>query len=613
MPTDYTHPVAGVPRTIRYAADIADLGDFRAWLTEPRRALAFDTETTGLDTFARDHRLRLCQFGDRRTAWVLPVELGPAWAEAARHALRTAPALVAHNAAYDLLQADRHLGVPLEETFPRTTDTYVLSHLIDPRAKSEGGVGHGLKALAAMYVDADAPDTTEGLTAVFRTLRATKATGWGLVPLDHPTFVTYAGLDVLLTAELLEVLAPFVESKGWGRLVAFERRLALLTARMERRGLLVDEHYLRGLKQHLTEEEATWTAAAAQYGVSSVNAPAQVSAALQGMGEKLTDKTATGNLSVGKEVLLPLADLDREWHRIGAREPNPLAEAVLRAKRAGKFRTSYAEAMLDGMDAAGRVHPRINPLRARTARMAISAPPFQQLPSGDWTIRRAIIADPGHLILAVDYAQVEMRVLAALAQERRMTAAVLAGTDLHDNTATLMYGPGFTKPQRRMAKNAGFGAVYGGGAVTLARQTGVELAVAKDARRLFDRAYPGIRRYGRHLQDRAARGDRAVTTPSGRRLPLDGDRLYAATNYVVQSTARDVLAQALLDLEDAGLADFLLLPVHDEVVAQAPAEDAADVAEAIRSVMAMDFFGVPLAAEAEVYGASWGHGYGAPS
>src|SRR5690606_39599845 len=83
-------------------------------------------------------------------------------------------------------------------------------------------------------------------------------------------------------------------------------------------------------------------------------------------------------------VLLPLADLDTQWHRIGAREPNPLADAVLRSKRAGKWATSYARAMLEMQDADGYIHPSINTMGARTARWAVSSPPLQQLPSSDW-------------------------------------------------------------------------------------------------------------------------------------------------------------------------------------------------------------------------------------
>jgi DNA polymerase-1 len=158
---------------------------------------------------------------------------------------------------------------------------------------------------------------------------------------------------------------------------------------------------------------------------------------------------------------------------------------------------------------------------------------------------------------------------------------------------------------------AGFAKVYGGGADVIARQTGVDLETARNATSRYDRAFPGIKQFGRRLQDTAEHGAMEVVTPSGRRLPLDADRLYAATNYVVQSTARDVMAQALLRLDDAGLADFLLLPIHDEVLAEAPVADAADIARDIAAAMEMDFMGVPLTTDAEVAPGSWGTLYGA--
>ena len=151
---------------------------------------------------------------------------------------------------------------------------------------------------------------------------------------------------------------------------------------------------------------------------------------------------------------------------------------------------------------------------------------------------------------------------------------------------------------------------YGGGAAALTPQTGAPLEAVKGASAEYDRVDPEIRRYSRRLQDRAQYGKREVVTASGRHLPLDRDRLYAALNYVIQSTARDVLAQAIVDLFDAGLGDHLRLPIHDEILAEAPAADAEEVAREIGRVMSVDFRGVPLTAGGEVTGRSWGHGYG---
>jgi DNA polymerase-1 len=225
-------------------------------------------------------------------------------------------------------------------------------------------------------------------------------------------------------------------------------------------------------------------------------------------------------------------------------------------------------------------------------------------------IRRSFIADEGQVMIAADYSQIEMRVLAALSQDEAMTEAILSGVDLHDYTAEKLFGPDFTKAQRKLAKGVGFGKVYGGGAETLSRQTGTGIGDVRRAIQAYDETFRGIKRYSQGLQESAQWGKREVVTRVGRHLPLDRDRVYAATNYVVQSTARDVLAQAVVDLYDKGLGDYLLLPIHDEILGQAPEAEAEEIVHEIKKVMERDFDGIPLLSDAEVYGRTWAHGYG---
>jgi DNA polymerase-1 len=203
-----------------------------------------------------------------------------------------------------------------------------------------------------------------------------------------------------------------------------------------------------------------------------------------------------------------------------------------------------------------------------------------------------------------------MRVSAALAGVKRMIKAIAAGEDLHSFTARLVEGDDFTPYHRKLYKGVGFGKVYGGGATTLARQTGAPLDGVKAAIAAYDRVYPEIKKYGRALQRQAQFGAREVVTVSGRHLPLDRDRLYSATNYMVQSTARDLLAQAIVNIHDAGMLDYVLLPVHDELIFQAPEAEAPDVAREIGRLMNSTFRGVPIESDPDVYGASWGAGYG---
>lgn len=605
----YRVPVAGRECEVRFPETPDDLADFERFLARGDRVLAVDTETTGLDLFARGHGLRLVQVGNDVEAWVLDVAR---FADAARAALLSDRTFVAHNATFDLLALDRHLGVPLEHLAARTLDTRILAHLLDPRTEAEGGHGLSLKPLTALFVDPAAIDPAAALTEVFRReYGATKATGWSVIDVDHPTFVTYAGLDVLYTSRLLKVLAPLVDDLGMGRLSEFEHVLQGYLAVLQRRGIRLDVAYTERLRDDLAQEAAEHRATAARYGVENVNSTRQVADALVAMGETLTETTSAGALKVDRAVLLALADLDLSWTRLDVRTPNPLADAVVRAKRAEKWGETYAQAFLDLRDDRDRIHPWIGGLQARTARMSVSRPPLQQLPSSDWKIRRALVADHGSLLVAADYSQVEMRVLAALSGDRTMTEAILSGTDLHDFTASRVFGPGFTKAQRKIAKAIGFGKVYGGGATTIQRQTGADAGAVREALAAYDATFPGIRRYAKRLQNRAEYGRREVVTPSGRHLPLDRDRLYAATNYVVQSTARDLLAQAIVDAFEAGLGDYLLLPIHDELLAQAPAAQAEEVVHEIGRVMESNFYGVPIVADPEVVGPSWGHAYGA--
>lgn len=608
----HTYTLAGDTVTINIPESARDLHAFWDFLALGDKVLGLDTETTGLDIYSPDFACRLAQIGNTDTAFVLRVDQ---FRDAIVKALRQDRHWTLHNAPFDLKVIDRTLGVKIEELGPRAFDTRVFAHLLDPRQKHEGGTGLALKELSEIYVDPAAPDTAKDLHAVFRSeYKATKSTGWAVIDIDHPTYELYAGLDPILARRLFGELAPMIRDLGLNHLAQFELHFQVLTSLMERRGVRVDVPYAEHLKGDLAREAEEFRKVAARYGVENVNSTAQVATALTAMGETLTETTPSGALKVDKSVLTALADLDLQWERIEARTPNPLANAVLRSKRAEKWGESYVSAFLNLRDADDRLHPFIGTLQARTARMSISNPPLQQLPSSDWKIRRALIADPGQLIIAADYQAVEMRVLAALAEETTMIEAILAGEDLHSFTAKMVYGEGFTKAHRKIAKAVGFGKVYGGGATTIQRQTGAPMEQVREALAGYDSTFPGIKRFAKKLQARAEYGKKEVVTLSGRHLPLDRDRTYAATNYVVQSTSRDLLAQAIVDIHDAGMGDHLLLPVHDELIAQAPAADAEEVIREIGRLMeTQNFLGVPILSDPAVYGSSWGHGYGAPA
>jgi DNA polymerase-1 len=371
----------------------------------------------------------------------------------------------------------------------------------------------------------------------------------------------------------------------------------------------INRDYTTRLSSQLLEESERWAAEAAKYGVANINSTRQVSEALLGMGEKITERTAGGAVQVDGKVLKRLADVDKDWEQIESRIPNPLAMAILRSKRASKWRTSYAEAMLRTADENDRVHPKIGALAARTARMSISDPPFQQLPSGKWEVRHCVVADPGRRMISVDYSSVEPRVMAALSGDERMTAAILEGADLHNLTAASVYGPDFTKGQRKVAKVVQLGVAYGGGAKTIAAQTGLSLSAAQDAVKGYKRTYPRLARYIRSLQGQVIRNGYTLRTPSGRRLVFDRDAAYASFNGEIQSTARDIFAQGMLEIHSRGLTPHVLLPVHDEIIADATDNEAEEVAREIGEAMSATLRGIPLDTDPDVGGASWGSLY----
>lgn len=613
----YRHPIADDVTRVHVPATAAELDDFIDWAREADRRgpIALDTETSGLDVFSNGYRLRTVQFGDADDAWVIHWERGGHFRRAALHVLTRARRFLIHNAAFDWLVLDQHAGIPVEELAPRTRDTAVMARLVDPRQPQEGGIGAGLKPLSAYYVDRTAPDTQGDLTAVFRALGFTKSTGFARIDLDHPIYNTYAGLDVLLTARLYPCLLDALNTLDVReRLVEYEHQISRLCALMQRRGMVLDEQYTRDLDGELSEEASRYADVAARYGVESVNSNRQIAEALLAMGEELTERTAGGALKVDKAVLLAMADMDLQWQRLGTRTPNPLADAVLRSKRAGKWRSAYADTFLETVDQGGRVHPNIQSLAARTGRMSVTRPALQTLPSSDQMIRRCLLADPGHVMISTDFQAVEMRVLAALADVRRMKEGFQSGGadfDIHMYTAQLIKGMAATAKDRKLFKGAGFGKVYGGGVSTLARQTGASEEEIRRTVTAYDRAFPEIKRASARWQREARATGMVTVSATGRRMPLDRDRTYAVVNYQCQSAARDLLGQAMLNAEAAGLADLMRLPIHDEILASAPAADAREIAREFEKAMTMDLFGVPIVASADIGGRSWGSLYGA--
>jgi len=271
------------------------------------------------------------------------------------------------------------------------------------------------------------------------------------------------------------------------------------------------------------------------------------------------------------------------------------------------------------------------------------------------TIRRALIADQGKLILSADFDQIELRVAAAYAGETSMIEAAKLGESLHKVAAVKLFGKDYTPDQYRCTKNVNFGWLYGGGPATLSEQAGITPTAAYQIIREYEAQFPFLAAYKRRHQAEVLRqalssaeyrafrelrsqmfnfrsdtpeGRRAkagiklelqrlcyrkhayVVTDYGRHLIVDADKSYTAVNYIVQSTARDIMAEALLRvMADPELEPTVLLPIHDELLGQAPIAVAEHIAKRYEEVMSTEFRGVPITASGKVYGKSWGHGY----
>ncbi|MFE9335303.1 DNA polymerase [Streptomyces sp. NPDC007063] len=626
----FTFPVAGEPLPVLMPQHSEDLEAFRRWVAAKARArerIAVDTEGKGLRVAnGEPGYVRVVQFGNANGAWNVPIEYGAPFLAATRWALDTLPLLVGHNwPSFDAIALHKTTGLAYEDLCSKTIDTWLLANLVDPRKPEEGGIGTGLKALSARYVDPHAPDTQEGLHAVFRKLKVghtiKNQTGWAAVPVEHPTYQSYAGGDVILTSRLLPKLMARLSALNIPQMLQdYEHELAYICGAMTIPGLLLDRPYTERLSAHLGDEAAKWSAVCARYGVEKIGSPKQIAEVLTdptGFNEHIPERTNNGAIQVNKKVLHRLADLnpDTGEPRNSGRTPNPLAAALIKAKRAAKWKAGYADHFLEDADASDRVHPNIRTLEARTGRMSVTNPAAQTLPAGDWMIRRCLMAEEEHRIISVDFDSVELNVLAALADVRNMKGAIARGESLHDTTARLVFGDGFTKPQRKVAKAGNFLKVYGGGIDKLEEQTGAPREILETFFSQFNRAYPEVKRYGETLINEAYAlkadrgGNLAVRTATGRVLPLDRDRMYAGTNYAVQSTARDCLGRALVNMREAGLLPYLRLAVHDEVIASAPEREAKDVGREIAKHMNFDLFGVPITASPEVGGRTWGSLY----
>lgn len=429
---------------------------------------------------------------------------------------------------------------------------------------------------------------------------------------------TYGALDTVLTAQLWDQFRKQLDTgMAYGPVFDLEMAVRFIVSGMEFRGAQVDLPYAVSKRDQLLaylEHVVDWGKRV--YGIS-LTSVGQVASKIDELGAgHVLGTTTTGRPQADKAVLKLLANPDNEF----SGELQLLAQQVLYARRAQKFASTYFDSIVRN-EHNGRVHADIRTLAARTARMSISTFPAQQLPKGDPLVRTAIIPSPGNVLVTCDSDQIEARIMANFSEDTGLRDAFYAADhkdgDFFVEVAKAVYAdPRFVKSDKRrnMIKSTVYGLLYGAGVPTMAETAGVTVEKMRPVVDALHAAYPGIREFISSIehvatQRRRDEGQAYVLTPIGRRLPADPGREFALVNYVIQSTAADVLKRSLVRLDAAGWADYSVFPVHDEVVFDIPEEYAEQAINEIPELMTERGGMVPLTASAEGPFLSWGEKY----
>ncbi|WP_295414088.1 DNA polymerase I, partial [uncultured Thiodictyon sp.] len=586
-PADDAQGASAAPPTAVYDL-VLTAAAFDAWVARLEAAdlFAFDTETTGLDYMSADLVGVSFAVEAGRAAYVPVAHCYPgAPDQLARDQVlaRLKPLLedperlkVGQNLKYDMSVLARH-GIALRGI---AHDTMLESYVLDSTATR-----HDMDSLAKKYLHYD--------TVHFEDVagKGAKQIGFDQVPLESAG--PYAAEDADITLRLHQTLWPRLQATG--RLAelyqALEVPLIPVLSRMERTGVRIDPDQLAQQSQDLSRrildlEERAYTCAGHRFNLGS---PKQIGEIFfTELGLPVVAKTPTGAPSTAEEVLEQLAE-----------QGHTLPGLILEHRGLSKLRSTYTDKLRQMIDpVTGRVHTSYHQAVAATGRLSSSDPNLQNIPirtEEGRRIRQAFVAAPGHRILAADYSQIELRIMAHLSGDERLLAAFASGQDVHRATAAEVWGldpAAVTTEQRRSAKAINFGLIYGMSAFGLARQLGIERGAAQHYVDLYFSRYPGVRDFMDRIRVQA-RADRYVETLSGRRLYLtdighsnQARRAAAertAINAPMQGTAADIIKRAMITvdrwIEDEHPHVRMIMQVHDELVFEV-AEEALEGASA---------------------------------
>ena len=470
----------------------------------------------------------------------------------------------------DLMRALLDEGLPTDGF---VFDTALAAYLLDAPAGS-----YDLPRLAQTYLGEELPDVQSV---------------WALQPVLHEKMDAQAMLPLYTDIEL--PLCPVL-------------------ARMEQAGFLVDRKALYDFGESLTSsieqlQQSIWALAGEPFNIQS---PKQLGSVLfERLMLPAGKKTKTG-WSTNAAVLDKL------------RGKHPIIEQILDYRTLTKLKSTYADGLLKEISADGRIHTNFQMTVTATGRLSSTEPNLQNIPVRrelGAQIRKMFVASPGRVLVDADYSQIELRLLAHIANDETMIAAFRSGEDIHAVTASQVFGVPLaevTPLQRSHAKAVNFGIVYGISAFSLAQDIGVFQSEAKAYMDSYFAKYHGVRAYMTRVVEQA-KADGYVTTLFGRRRDLPelkssnfnlrsfGERV--ALNMPIQGTAADIIKAAMVRVDARMRAEHLqarlLLQVHDELIVECPAEEA----ETVKAILVDEMehvvdYRVPLLVDAKI-GASW--------
>ncbi len=608
---------ASLPFDVEAYETIRSLDRLNLWLAEARERgiVALDTETTSLDPMQADlagvslalepgraayvplqHRSDSDLFGGGLMAGQMP--LGDALA-ALKPVLEDRTVLkIGQNMKYDWLVLKRH-GI----TVGPFDDTMLISYVLDA-----GRGSHGMDELSRRHLG-HAPISFNEVTGTGRA-RIT----FDRVEIDRAT--AYAAEDADVTLRLWQVLKPRLAAERRATVYeTLERRMVDVLARMEERGILVDRQILSRLSGDFAQvlarlEDEIQEIAGETF---SLGSPKQIGDILFGkMGLPGAKKTPTGQWATPATLLDELAQAGHE-----------LPRKILEWRQLAKLKSTYTDLLQEHIHPqTKRVHTSYALAATTTGRLSSSDPNLQNIPvrtEAGRKIRTAFIAPPGHKILSADYSQIELRLLAHIADIPQLKEAFAQGIDIHAATASAMFGVpvGDVKGDlRRQAKTINFGIIYGISAFGLAERLGIPNAEASAFIKQYFERFPGIRTYIDETK-KFCREKGYVTTLFGRvchypqiKSPNPSERAGVerqAINAPIQGSAADIIRRAMIRMEDAlrgaRLSARMLLQVHDELVFEVPDDEVEATLPVVSKVMAEAPFPavelkVPLAVEA---------------